>query len=111
MTNSVPGIPTGPVEREPLSYATLGFHAPPEVRERLIRQVLDVAGVELGAHDERVAVWLADADWGTVSTVAGWVQRAGRAGREAGAAAQQPVRNHDAQPDVAAAELGDPRED
>ncbi|MGJ5899392.1 hypothetical protein ACSCBZ_46755 [Streptomyces niveiscabiei] len=106
MTYVVPGIPTGPVESEPRPLASLGFHATRDHQEKFLRQILDDAGIELGAYDERIAAWLAGADWGTAATVMSWVQRASRAGTGA-AAGREPAHCDDAP----AMGLGDPRED
>lgn len=70
------GVPTGPVHAEPL-----GYHPPP-VREQIIRSAL--AGVELGAWDERTITWLAGWDWATVATIVSWIERARTARREEG---------------------------
>jgi hypothetical protein len=41
--------------------------------------VLD--GLELGAHDRRVARWLAELDTSTLATIASWIARARAAGQ------------------------------
>jgi len=56
-----PGIPTGPIDTEPLD------HRPSR---------------ELGAYDERIVAWFAEfADWGTFAVIASWIQRAATAER------------------------------
>lgn len=53
---------------------------------RLLCDALNAAGVELGAYDHRIALWLAGFEPQTVAVVAGWITRASRAAAsEAGA--------------------------
>ena len=76
------GIPTGPIDREPLDYPTPDYPTSAE-REAILRDTLSAAGVELGAYDERIADWFAQfADWGTFATMVSWVQRAAQATRD-----------------------------
>lgn len=77
MTATPPGIPTGPIDIEPLD------HRPSAEQETILRDILTTGGVELGAYDERILRWFATfADWGTFAVIASWVQRAA-AGRAA----------------------------
>jgi hypothetical protein len=66
------GVPTGPLERDPGGFWTR------EERDTVLAAVLD--GVELGAHDRRVARWLTELDTSTLVTVASWIARARDAG-------------------------------
>jgi hypothetical protein len=43
---------------------------------RLLCEALEAAGVGLGAHDHRIAGWLAGFEPSTVAVIAGWVTRA-----------------------------------
>lgn len=71
MTADPPSIPTGPIDAEPLD------HRPSAEQEAILRSILDDAGVELGAYDERIQQWFAQfADWGTFAVVASWIRRA-----------------------------------
>ncbi|MFJ9101309.1 hypothetical protein ACIRJM_22910 [Streptomyces sp. NPDC102405] len=71
-----PGIPAGPIDREPLTYP--GDHYPTAAEKAaILRDTLATAGVELGAYDDRIAAWLAEsADWSTLAVIASWIQRA-----------------------------------
>ncbi len=65
------GIPTGPIDTEPIDYR------PHAEQEATLRSILDAAGVELGAYDERILQWFVQfADWGTFAVIASWIQRA-----------------------------------
>lgn len=80
MTATESGIPTGPIDREPLTYPEPGVYPSGDRKAEILREVFSAAGVELGAYDERIAHWLADtADWSTFAVITSWVQRAGRA--------------------------------
>jgi hypothetical protein len=71
------GIPTGPIEREPLDYPAPGTYPSTDRKAQILRDTLGAAGVDLGAYDERIAAWLADtADWSTFAVITSWVQRA-----------------------------------
>jgi hypothetical protein len=77
------GIPTGPIEREPLDYPTPEVFPSAVEREGILRDTFREAGVELGAYDERIAKWLAEtSDWSTFAVIASWVQRAAQAGKD-----------------------------
>lgn len=67
-------IPPGPVESAPWA----GGYELPETRAEALRAVL--AGVALGAYDERILGWLAGIDDPTCRTVASLVWRARLAG-------------------------------
>ena len=43
---------------------------------RLLCEALAAAGVELGAYDHRIALWLAGWEPQTVAVVTGWIERA-----------------------------------
>jgi hypothetical protein len=45
-------------------------------RVQYVRGVLEVAGVELGAYDKRIAEWVASWDLETIQAITGWIQRA-----------------------------------
>lgn len=62
------GVPVGPVQEAP------GGFVPVAEQRRLLAEAL--AGVELGAWDERILDWLAGWDACTVLTVASWIVRA-----------------------------------
>lgn len=71
------GIPTGPIDSEPLVYKTYDHFPTAEERAAILRDTFSAAGVELGAYDERIGHWLSDtADWGTFAVIMSWVQRA-----------------------------------
>ncbi|MGO4417262.1 hypothetical protein AB4Z54_00405 [Streptomyces sp. MCAF7] len=73
------GIPTGPIDREPLDYPAPGVFPTSDRKAEILRETFHAAGVELGAYDERIAAWLADtADWSTFAVITSWVQRAGQ---------------------------------
>ncbi|GAA1003497.1 hypothetical protein [Streptomyces rhizosphaericus] len=75
MTES--GIPTGPIDREPLVYPAPGSFPSSERKAAILRETFRAAGVELGAYDERIAAWLAEtADWSTFAVITSWVRRA-----------------------------------
>jgi hypothetical protein len=69
----IAGVPTGPLESAP------GGFWPQEERAAALAGVLD--GLELGAHDRRVARWLTEMDTPTLVTIASWVARARTAGQ------------------------------
>ena len=81
MTNpATPGIPAGPIEREPLDYPSPGDYPDTVRKETILRDTLTAAGVDLGAYDERIAHWLAEtSDWSTFAVITSWVQRAAQA--------------------------------
>ncbi|MFF6787382.1 hypothetical protein [Streptomyces sp. NPDC012510] len=63
-------VPTGPVETRPRGVLD-------DMQQlQQLRDVLDRAGVRLGAHDRRIAEWVSGWEWSTVATLASWVQRA-----------------------------------
>lgn len=55
----------------------IGKMIPPN--HRLLCEALSAAGVDLGAYDHRIALWLAGWEPQTVMVIASWVQRASRA--------------------------------
>jgi len=61
-------VPGGPVEVAPPGFV------PRVEQQRILVEVL--VGVELGAWDQRMVVWLAGWDAATVLTIASWVLRA-----------------------------------
>ena len=61
------------VPNEPVQVAPPGF-VPAAEQQRILAEVL--AGVELGAWDQRMVAWLAGWDAATVLTVASWIVRA-----------------------------------
>lgn len=68
-------IPLGPLEDEPVGSRQRSTGE----REAILRDALRAAGVDLGAHDERIVVWFAQyADWSTFATMTSWVERAKR---------------------------------
>jgi hypothetical protein len=77
------GIPTGPIDREPLDYPAGHFPSTAE-KDVIMRDVFRAAGVELGAYDDRIVDWFAETtDWSTFVVVTSWVQRAGQAAKDA----------------------------
>ncbi len=66
------GVPAGPVETPPLGFVSEGERA------EILAGVM--AGIELGAWDRRVAVWLSGLDTATALTIASWVGRVRAAG-------------------------------
>ncbi len=68
MSAGRPAVPAGPVEEAPEGVF------PRPVVERVLEDAL--AGVGLGAHDRKIAAWMAGWDASTVLTVASWVTRA-----------------------------------
>jgi hypothetical protein len=79
------GIPTGPIDREPLDYPDPGVYPSTARKTQILRDVFGAAGVEKGGYDDRIAHWLADtADWSTFAVIVSWVQRAGQASKESG---------------------------
>ncbi len=81
MTDMPDPISSGRIDREPLDYPTPGVCPSRADREQILRDVFADAGEELGAYDERIAVWFAAfADWGTFATVVSWVKRAASSG-------------------------------
>jgi len=78
------GIPTGPIDREPLDYPTDDYPAT-GAREAILRDNLREAGVDMGEYDDRIVRWLAEfSDWGTFATITSWIQRAGDRQNRAG---------------------------
>ncbi|MCA1709608.1 MAG: hypothetical protein LC808_42545 [Actinobacteria bacterium] len=61
-------VPAGPVQVAPPGFV------PAVEQERILAEVL--AGVELGAWDQRMVSWLAGWDAATVLTIASWIVRA-----------------------------------
>ncbi|MGB6162062.1 MAG: hypothetical protein WBF75_05750 [Pseudonocardiaceae bacterium] len=61
-------VPNGPVQVAPLGFV------PAVEQARILAEVL--AGVELGAWDQRMVAWLAGWDAATVLTIASWIVRA-----------------------------------
>lgn len=77
MTDTDSGIPTGPIDREPLDYPAPGTYPDTARKAEILMDVFTEAGVELGAYDERIATWLAQtADWSTFAVIASWIKRA-----------------------------------
>jgi hypothetical protein len=77
------GIPTGPIDREPLDYPTPGVYPDTARKAEILMDVFSAAGVELGAYDDRIATWLAQtADWSTFAVITSWVQRAAQTSKE-----------------------------
>jgi len=72
-------IPDGPIDREPIDYPEPGVYPLAIRKAEILGGVLHAAGVELGAYDERIAVWLAQtADWSTFAVITSWIKRAAR---------------------------------
>lgn len=70
------GLPTGPIDREPLDYPTANYPTAAD-REAILRDTLQAAGVQVGDYDDRIIRWFADyADWSTFAVMTSWVQRA-----------------------------------
>jgi len=65
-------VPEGPVEVPPAGCVSGAVQA------RILAGVL--AGIELGAWDQRILSWLAGLDASTVLTVASWIARSRAAG-------------------------------
>nr|WP_012901758.1 hypothetical protein [Streptomyces sp. Y27]AEB91041.1 hypothetical protein pWTY27_13 [Streptomyces sp. Y27] len=63
-------VPTGPVETAPRGFVD----DPQQLKE--LHDVLDRAGIQLGAHDRRITEWVSGWEWSTVATITSWVQRA-----------------------------------
>jgi hypothetical protein len=77
MEETTNGLPTGAIDREPLDYPEPGVYPDAAKKAEILMGVFGAAGVELGAYDDRIAVWLAQtADWSTFAVIASWVQRA-----------------------------------
>ena len=66
-------VPAGPLESDP------GGFVQQAERSAILAGVL--GGVELGAWDRRVAVWLAGLDTSTMLTIASWIARSRSAGQ------------------------------
>jgi hypothetical protein len=67
------GVPAGPLESDPGGFASQGERA------AVLAGVL--AGLEMGAWDQRVARWLGELDTSTLVTVASWIARSRAAGQ------------------------------
>jgi hypothetical protein len=67
-----PGVPAGPVQAPPPGFV------PRAEQAEILAGVL--AGIELGAWDQRILEWMAGWDASTVLTVASWIARARAAG-------------------------------
>jgi len=65
-------VPAGPVEVSPAGFVTGAVQA------QILAGVL--AGIELGAWDQRILSWLAGLDASTVLTIASWIARSRAAG-------------------------------
>ena len=65
-------VPAGPVEVPPAGFVSAAVQA------QILAGVL--AGIELGAWDQRILGWLAGLDASTVLTVASWIARSRAAG-------------------------------
>ena len=63
-------VPTGRVDRDPRGWLDRAG------REALLSDALRAAGVQLGAVDRRVLVWLAGWEPATVAVVGSWLRRA-----------------------------------
>ncbi len=72
MSAARPGVPAGPAEVAPAGFV------PGAVQAEILADAL--AGIELGAWDQRVLSWLAGLDASTVLTVASWIARSRAAG-------------------------------
>ena len=72
MSAARPGVPAGPVEVAPAGFV------PGAVQAEILAHAL--AGIDLGAWDQRVQSWLAGLDASTVLTVASWIARSRAAG-------------------------------
>jgi hypothetical protein len=82
MTTNESGIPTGPIDREPLDYPTPGNYPDTARKAEILMDVFREAGIELGSYDDRIAAWLAQtADWSTFAVITSWIQRAADAQR------------------------------
>lgn len=82
MEETTNGLPTGPIDREPLDYPSPGVYPSTLAKASILRDVFSAAGVEQGEYDKRIAHWLAETcDWSTFATIASWVQRAAATGR------------------------------
>lgn len=51
-----------------------------KARVQYVRGILEVRGVELGAHDRRIVDWVAGWDVETIQTIAGWIERSHEGG-------------------------------
>lgn len=71
------GVPTGPIEKEPIEF--YGGGAPGSAQ---LGVALDDAlqGIELGNYDRRIIDWIKGWDQGTVVTIASLISRARSAG-------------------------------
>lgn len=67
---------SGPMTRGVIAART-------KARVQYVRGVLEVASVQLGAYDKRIAEWVAGWDVETIQTITGWVARAHAAGQDA----------------------------
>ena len=77
MQTSDTGIPTGPIDSEPLDYPPPGDYPDSARKAEILADVFRAAGVEMGAYDQRIAAWLAEtSDWSMFAVIASWVQRA-----------------------------------
>ncbi len=56
----------------------VGRMGPPN--HRLLCEALSAAGVELGAYDHRIALWLTTWEPQTIAVIASWITRASREG-------------------------------
>jgi hypothetical protein len=63
-----------------------------ELGHRLLGEACQAAGVEVGAYDDRILVWLAGFEPETCAVVAGLITRAHEAGRAAPAAVAEDTR-------------------
>ncbi|MDA8368605.1 MAG: hypothetical protein M0026_01895 [Nocardiopsaceae bacterium] len=74
------GVPVRPIDAEPAAaYHGDGEFKGAESQEVILRDALARAGVDLGAHDERIVQWFARlTDWSTFATVVSWIERARR---------------------------------
>lgn len=66
------GIPDGPIDTPPRGFR------PADEQHAILLDTLQAAGIELGAHDRRIAAWLAHWEWSTVAVIASWIGRAGQ---------------------------------
>lgn len=74
---------SGPFETERAAWAAVaGFYETSSTRHQtsflVLSEVLEGAGVELGAYDRVVLEWLANYEPTVVAVVAGWIWRASR---------------------------------
>ncbi len=95
--------PVGPFETEADATRTAAvqavfaaFDADPGVgkmrpmNHRMLDEACTAAGIDLGAYDQRILLWLASWEPQTCAVVAGLITRAHQAGRHAGTGSRTP---------------------